>query len=147
MGNISEGQKTERFKKPNSVVEVTIERGSNPLKLASEYTPEDMKLTELFVKGTEPKQVSEEYEQLELNAPTNLSVKYDETTSSATLDWDYEKPESEKDVNVQFEVAVSIDNGPKEVLQTTDKTGLIVQSLTAGKKYVFTSSSLALWTP
>lgn len=143
MGGISEGQKTERFKKPNSVVEVTVERGSNPLKLASEYTPENMKLTELFVKGTEPQQVSEEYDQLELNAPTNLSVQYDEITSSATLDWDFEEPEGEEDVNVQFEVAVSIDNGPSEILQTTDKTGLIVQALTPGKKYLFTVTAIA----
>ncbi|TQR19742.1 PBP1A family penicillin-binding protein [Psychrobacillus vulpis] len=142
MGNISDGKTTEKFKKPNSVVEATIEKGTDPLQLASEFTPDDMKYTELFVKGTEPTSVSEKYKKLELNAPTNLKVNYDEITSTATLSWDFEKPE-DQDVDVKFEVSVAIDNGPNEVLQTTDQMGLIVQSLIPGSTYVFSVTAVS----
>lgn len=141
MANISADAANERFKKPNSVVEATIEKGSSPLKLASEYTPDELKLTELFVKGTEPTAVSEEYEQLELNTPSNLSVEYDELTSTATLAWDFDQEDIES--KVQFEVAVTIDNGQSEVIQTTNQQGLIVQSLIPGSTYVFSVTAVS----
>lgn len=141
MANISADAANEKFSKPNSVVEATIEKGSNPLKLASEYTPNELKLTELFVRGTEPTAVSEEYEQLELNTPSNLSVEYDELTSNATLAWDFEQEDIESEV--QFEVAVSVDNGPSEVIQVTDQNGLIVQNLIAGSTYVFSVTAVS----
>jgi len=141
MANISVDTANEKFKKPSSVVEVTIEKGSSPLKLASEYTPDELKLTELFVKGTEPTAVSEEYEQLELNTPTNLSVDYDELSSTATLAWDFEQENLESEV--QFEVAVTIDNGSTEVIQTTNQKGLIVQSLVPGSTYVFSITAVS----
>ncbi|WP_391121830.1 PBP1A family penicillin-binding protein [Psychrobacillus sp. L3] len=142
MTNISRGKNTERFKKPNSVVEATIEKGTNPLKLASEFTPDDLKQTELFVKGTEPTSVSDEYEKLELNAPTNLKVEYDKESSSATLSWDFDKPK-DKEVNVKFEVSVAINNGPSQVLQITDQMGLVIQSLVPGSSYVFTVTAIS----
>lgn len=142
MASISSGKNTERFQKPNSVVEATIEKGTNPLQLASEFTPDELKSTELFVKGTEPSTVSNQFEQLELNAPTNLTVDYDEATSSATLAWDFEKP-TDREVNVQFEVSVSVDNGPNEILQTTDQMRLIVQSLIPGSTYVFSVTAIS----
>ncbi|WP_391209037.1 PBP1A family penicillin-binding protein [Psychrobacillus sp. L4] len=142
MTNISKGKNTARFKKPNSVVEATIEKGTNPLKLASEFTPDDLKQTELFVKGTEPTTVSDEYEKLELNAPTNLKVDYDKESSSATLSWDFDKPKN-KEVNVKYEVSVAINNGPSQILQTTDQMGLVIQSLIPGSSYVFTVTAIS----
>ncbi len=142
MSNISQGNSTESFKKPNSVVEVTVEKGTNPLQLASNYTPDGLKLTELFVKGTEPTKVSEEYEQLVLNAPSNLTVDYSDVDSSATLKWEFSEPEG-KDIKVQFEVSVAIDGGPTEILQTTDKKGIIVQNLIPGSSYVFYVTAIA----
>jgi len=136
MSSISNGKSTERFSKPNSVVEATIEKGTSPLQLASEFTPDELKATELFVKGTEPTVVSEHFKQLELNTPSNLTVDFDEITSSATLSWDFEQPK-DQEVDVQFEVSVAIDNGPSEVLQSTNQKGLIVQSLIPGSTYVF----------
>ncbi|MEK3994763.1 PBP1A family penicillin-binding protein [Psychrobacillus sp. FSL K6-2365] len=141
MANISADSANEKFSKPNSVVEATIEKGSSPLKLASEYTPDELKLTELFVRGTEPTAVSEEYKQLELNSPSNLSVEYDELTSTATLAWDFEQEDLESEV--QFEVAVTIDNGPPEVIETTKQNGLIVQSLIPGSTYVFSVTAVS----
>ncbi len=136
MGNISNESSTKRFKKPSSVVEVTIEKGSNPLKLASKYTPNNLRATELFVAGTEPTAVSNYYEQLELNAPTNLTVDYDEGSSSAKLDWKFKKPKR-LDGSVQFEVSVSINNGPSQNRQTTNETGFVMQNIIPGSTYVF----------
>jgi len=142
MGNISNESSTERFKKPNSVVEVTIEKGSNPLKLASKYTPNNLRATELFVAGTEPTAVSNYYEQLELNAPTNLTVDYDEDSSSAKLDWKFKKPKR-LDGSVQFEVSVSINNGPSENRQTTNENGFVMPNIIPGSTYVFSVTAVA----
>lgn len=141
MANISTDTANEKFKKPSSVVEATIEKGSSPLKLASEYTPDELKLTELFVKGTEPTAVSEEYEQLELNSPSNLSVDYDELASTATLSWDFEQEDLESEV--QFEVAVKVDNGANELIETTKQKGLIIQSLIPGSTYMFSVTAVS----
>ena len=50
--------------KPDGVIEVEVEYESNPVKLPSEYTPADKRITELFKKGTEPTEVSERYSKL-----------------------------------------------------------------------------------
>ncbi len=60
------------FKRPSSVVSVTVEKGSNPAKLPSSSTPSDQLITELWKKGTEPTEVSTKY--LSVGTPTNLSV-------------------------------------------------------------------------
>ena len=70
-------------KKPNGVIEVTVERESNPAQLPSAYTPDDMKITELFKKGTEPTEVSTRFSQL--NNPTNLN--WDYSSGTVTLSW------------------------------------------------------------
>lgn len=61
---------TKNFTKPDGVVEVTIEKETNPAMLPSEYTPDSMKITELFKSGTEPTEVSTRYSKL--NSVTNL---------------------------------------------------------------------------
>lgn len=52
------------FKKPNSVVEVSIEAETPEPSLPSEYTPSDLIKTELFVKGHEPSKTSERFAKL-----------------------------------------------------------------------------------
>lgn len=71
------------IKKPDGVIEVTIEKDTNPAQLPSAYTPNDMKLVELFKKGTEPTEVSKRYSQL--SNPTNLSSSY--SSGKVTLSW------------------------------------------------------------
>ena len=56
--------KNSKFTKPSSVVEATIEFGTIPLQLASEYTPSNLKRTELFKRGTEPTDVSTRFSKL-----------------------------------------------------------------------------------
>lgn len=76
--------KSATFKKPNGVVQVKVEKDTEPAMLPSEFTPEDMIVTELFKKGTEPTEVSPRYDKLK--NVTNVSSKVDNGT--ITLSWD-----------------------------------------------------------
>lgn len=76
--------KNSRFERPSSVVQVEVELGTDPIKLASPYTPENLRSMEYFKKGYEPNEVSERFNKLE--APKNL--KYSSTGTSVTLTWD-----------------------------------------------------------
>lgn len=71
------------FKKPNSVSEVTIETECPTPMLPSDYTPDSLKKTELFVKGHEPSEVSKRFEKL--NDATN--IKASSNGSSVTISW------------------------------------------------------------
>lgn len=77
-------KKNSRFEKPSSVVEVEVEKETLPLQLPSEYTPSNMRMTEIFKRGTEPTEVSTRYQKLD--APTNGKA----TTNGSTvyLSWD-----------------------------------------------------------
>ena len=138
MSEISADVKTENFKKPSSVVEATIEVGTSPLQLASEYTPSELRRTELFVKGTQPTQVSEEYEQLELNAPTNLEANLSADGSLVDLTWEFTPPSEDEDTDVQFEVSMSADNGKSTVVTTTPNMQAAISNIEAGRNYTFT---------
>lgn len=77
-------KKNSRFKKPSGVVSgVEIEIGTDPLQLASEFTPKELRSKEYFKKGTVPTTTSTRFSQLE--NPTN--VRYTATDSSVTLTW------------------------------------------------------------
>ncbi|MDD2409176.1 MAG: transglycosylase domain-containing protein [Bacilli bacterium] len=76
-------EKNSKFKKPSSVVSATIELETNPVLLASEYTPSNLKSVELFRKGTAPSETSTRFSKL--NNPSDLSVKYE--NGKTTLSW------------------------------------------------------------
>ena len=95
MGQLSEHIETPKFKKPSSVVEATIEIGSSPLRLASAFTPNHLRQTELFVKGTAPAQVSDEYEKTVLEAPSNVQATFDDASQSIQLSWGHTLPTQE----------------------------------------------------
>ncbi len=69
--------------RPNGVVEVAIERDSYPAQLPSEFTPDNLKTTELFKKGTEPTETSKRFARLD--DPTN--VKATVSGNTATITW------------------------------------------------------------
>lgn len=71
------------FTKPSSVSEVTIEDECPTPTLPSEYTPDSLKKTELFVKGTEPTETSSRFAQL--SDPSN--VKASATGNKVTITW------------------------------------------------------------
>lgn len=131
MSHISEGVETPDFTRPDSVVDVTVEKGSNPAALASDSTPSDNKVTELFVKGTEPTKVSERYE--ELDAVTGLSGSYNEDDNSIEVSWDYDDADSDEDVN--FEVSASIDGGSMQSLSSTSDTSMEISDVEEGAEY------------
>lgn len=145
MSRISEDVSTPRFEKPSSVVEATIEVGTNPLKLASEFTPAELRRTELFVRGTEPKEVSNEYEEETVNAPTNLKANYKENVNEIELSWEYSHPiveseDGEEPISkpVSFEVSMTMDNGTSTVITTTENTSLSIKDIELGRNYTFT---------
>ncbi len=72
-----------RFERPSNVISVEVEKNTVPLMLPSANTPQDMRMTELFKKGTEPTEVSKRYETLE--NPASLTSKT--SGSSITLNW------------------------------------------------------------
>jgi len=128
---VHQGKETTDFKQPRSVVKVGVEKGTNPPKLASEFTPKSEIIYELFVKGFEPKEISDKYDKLE--APSNLTAKYNKNKNEITLSW--KKPKTDK--KISFEVSVILNDGKETVLQTTDKDGLIVENIIPGMKYTF----------
>lgn len=71
------------WEKPEGVIEVTVEYGTWPAKLPSEYTPDDLKVTELFKEGTEPTEVSDRFSKLD--PVTNL--KGTVSNNKLTLSW------------------------------------------------------------
>ena len=77
-------EKNSRWSQPSSVVTAEIELGTDPLQLASEFTPESLRSTEYFKKGTQPTEVSTRFSQLE--NPSN--VKYSAGINSVTITWD-----------------------------------------------------------
>lgn len=77
-------KKNSRFEVPSSVVKVEVEKETVPLQLPSEYTPEDMRMTEVFKAGTEPTETSIRYQKLDV--PTNGKAETDNNT--ITISWD-----------------------------------------------------------
>jgi len=72
------------FTKPNSVVAVKVEKGSNPAKLPSATTPPTEIVTEYFKRGTEPTEVSTKF--MPVGTPGNFKVV--NHGSYVTLSWD-----------------------------------------------------------
>lgn len=128
MQKISEDVDTPDFEKPDSVVEVGVERGSNPAKLPSGYTPESNIIKELFVKGHEPESVSEEYD--EIDPVSDLSAKYDDDEEEIQVEWDYDS-----DDDVTFEISASEDGGEMNSLSSTDDTSFEISSVEPGTEY------------
>ena len=73
---------------PSSVVAVTVERETWPAQLPSEYTPDNMKITEYFKKGTQPTEVSERYAKL----PDVTNLKKTDTSDGYVLTWNWQEP-------------------------------------------------------
>ena len=80
---------TKKFEMPDSVVTSQVEMETWPAQLPSDYTPSDLILTEYFVKGTQPTEVSKRFDKL--NDVSNLTSTVNGRT--VTLNWDYKVPE------------------------------------------------------
>ena len=73
---------------PSSVVASEVEKETWPARLPSEYTPSDFRITEYFVRGTQPTEVSERF--AKLNEVKN--VKTVKGTNEVTITWSYDTP-------------------------------------------------------
>ncbi|AXI09324.1 penicillin-binding protein [Oceanobacillus zhaokaii] len=129
METISQGLDTADFAKPDSVVEVAVEKGSNPATLPSEYTPSSQIVTELFVKGTEPTNRSKKYD--ELDPVTGLKATYDEEANAIRVDWQYD---SENDVT--FDVSATVNGGEKQNLSSTEEKSIEISEVEPNAEYV-----------
>ncbi len=74
---------TKKFTFSKNIVSVTIEKNSIPPQLPSAFTPENMKITEYFSKGTEPTTISPRYQQLENAKNLNVNI----TGNKINLSW------------------------------------------------------------
>ena len=119
MGHVSKSVNTPDFKQPKSVVRAAVEVGTNPAMQPSPTTPNDQIVQELFVRGTEPKEISKKYDVLEV--PKNLKALYKKGTDGIKLTWEYGDIEG-----VQFEVSEIGLLGIKQILSTINVKELIV---------------------
>lgn len=117
MSKVSEGLDNSDWTKPASVSEVRVEAGSNPAKLPGPNTPESEIVTELFVAGTEPSEVSTSYGE-DLTAPTGLSAQYDEDANEININWD-EYTLQDEDEKATYVLSV---NGKEVSVEGTDYT-------------------------
>ncbi|MCM3730458.1 PBP1A family penicillin-binding protein [Fictibacillus nanhaiensis] len=115
------------FKKPKSVTEVPIEKGTG--KRASEFTPDSEKIIELFVKGSKLPDVSDKFEKP--SGIQGLEAKFDEKKNEIDVKWKYEKREG-----VTFKVLASYNDGPMQERATINDTKFVVPTPAPGK-YTF----------
>jgi len=85
LGNAVFKKNNQQFDVPNSVVQVAIEKGTNPPLLASATTPPEQITYEYFKKGAEPTDVSTAY--AKLSPVSNLKVDYNESGEKLTISW------------------------------------------------------------
>lgn len=78
------------FKVPGTVVSVDVEKGTWPAMLPSAYTPSDLITKEVFIKGTEPTEVSPRFAQFD--NVTNIRYDYGISSGKIRLNWDYQEP-------------------------------------------------------
>lgn len=134
INHVSQDIETPDFTVPKSVQKVMIEKGTNPAKLASKYTPRDQVMTEWAVKGHGPKEVSNKFERPEI--PQQLQANYDELTNEIKLTWNYKQQETGSSP-IEFEVSASLDEGAEQILTKTKENALIVTKPVLGGIYTF----------
>ncbi|WP_432359010.1 PBP1A family penicillin-binding protein [Sporosarcina sp. UB5] len=143
MTDLVAGKNTPRFKQPSSVEEAVIVKGSNPTILASNSTPDALKSTELFIRGTVPTEMDKEYI-TELEAPSDLSAQYDAETNSVSLNWSYDNPDAFLlPEPIQFNVSVSVDGSEPQSMKMTSEHAVTFSEVEIGRTYVFYVSAIS----
>ncbi|MFK2824178.1 PBP1A family penicillin-binding protein [Bacillus sp. B190/17] len=98
MEEVSSDKETKNFKKPNSVVELPIKKGTNPAQIAGAGTPSSEKVYELFIRGEEPKKVFNDFKEKEKDEEKekekegkieNLTASYDAASQSISVSWSF----------------------------------------------------------
>ncbi|MDQ0160698.1 transglycosylase domain-containing protein [Alkalibacillus salilacus] len=130
MTQLSEGEDTADFTKPNSVKEIGVEEGSRPAKLPSEYTPESEIITELFVEGNEPSETSDEYEQID--PIESLEVDFNAEEENIEASWSH--PSSG---DVQFDISISANDQEVDSISGYGDTSYTFNDIEMGQTYTF----------
>ena len=140
MSDLKDLVPNETFQKPSSVVEATIEVGSSPLKLAGQYTPANLRSTELFVKGTVPTETSTQYEAPDIEKPFNVRADFNEAANSITLSWSHNETPAEDGAqpkNYTYEVSMKVGDGAATVISTSGTKQVVIPNVQPGNNYVF----------
>ncbi|MFL2136561.1 PBP1A family penicillin-binding protein [Ruoffia sp. FAM 24228] len=74
------------WEKPESIVEVEIEKYTDPILLPGPYTPAEAKSNELFIRGQEPTEQSLAYGRY-INPPTGFYAEYDQENKVINAQW------------------------------------------------------------
>lgn len=125
MANLSKDIETPNFKKPNSVMEVDIVKGSNPPEAASQGMSS---VKELFVKGTEPK-TSTVAKEKSYSSVNNLSATYDEAKNTINVNWTH------NDSNARFDISSAINNNSMKKTDATSNTQTSISPVEKNAKY------------
>ncbi|NIK11034.1 penicillin-binding protein 1A [Alkalibacillus almallahensis] len=130
MTQLSEGEDTADFTKPDSVKEIGVEEGSRPAKLPSEYTPESEIVTELFVEGKEPSETSDQYEQID--PIESLQVDFNAEEENIEASWSH--PSSG---DVQFDISISANDQEVDSISGYGDTSYTFNNIEMGQTYTF----------
>lgn len=151
---------TKSFTMPSSVVEVEIEKETSTPLLASEYTPDSLKKTEVFKAGTEPTEISTRFSKL--NNVSNLKATTED--NKVTLSWNAVTSEaidenaikndfskiftSEKYLNEFVSSRVSYNNSyigkiSYDIYEKKNDGSLVLLGNTTDTKYTTTPTSLS----
>lgn len=122
MSYVSQDIENPDWVKPESVVETEMEKYSDPIMKPGANTPSNMVIRELFVKGTEPAQVSRKFGE-QLKAPTGLKASYNKGRDELTVNWDAYSGDTR---TPQYTVSV---NGQS---QTTTDTRIVIKNPPTG---------------
>ncbi|RKL67547.1 penicillin-binding protein [Salipaludibacillus neizhouensis] len=113
MSYAHQDRETSDFPQPDSVVEVGVERSTGLL--PSSYTPDSEIIYEYFVRGTEPSNVSEEFEVEEveeIDEAVNISglqASYDPEAHAIFVEWSYPQ-DSLEEFSFRLEVRAGSDS-------------------------------------
>lgn len=138
MSELSKGKETKDFIRPDVVKEIAVEKGSRPAKLPGDYTPQDQIVYELFIKGTEPTEISQKYKQL--HPVSDLQAEYQEAENAIQLNWKYHlDSEEQEDQNTEviFEIQAAVNDQPMELITTTSETSILITDVNKGDIYTF----------
>ncbi len=130
MQYVSKDVGTPDFTVPKSVQRVSVEKGSIPAKLASEFTPGNMVITEYAVRGNAPSAVSEKFKKLA--GLSGLSASYNVATNEIALSWQYSGG-----ADASFNVTVALNGGAEQTLTTTTEMGVTMANPEPGGTYTF----------
>jgi penicillin-binding protein 1A len=85
MSHIHVDLETAPYERPENIVEMEVEVGTTPAMRPSIHTPQAFRQRELFIKGSEPTEISTKFSPLE--APKDLFVYYDDSTQKVNISW------------------------------------------------------------